>query len=448
MNKTILIIKREYLSRVQKKSFVVMCILGPLLFAAMFVLPVWFSSLADSAKSNIAVIDETGKYAVALTNTENITFSFLDEDKKESIKHDYKTAGYDAYMVIESDLEKDSNGVKIYSESQVTIDTKESVARALERHIEQQRLDAYSSIDSLREIIHYISNVNVDVSTIKLTEDGAEKESSAEVTMIAALVFAMLIYFFVLIYGTQVMRGVMEEKTNRIVEVIISSVRPFQLMMGKVLGIALVALTQFLIWVVFTLVIITAVSSFLGADGLSAAAGQSMGSDQMAQMAAGADKAEFAHQFENLLAQTRSIDLIGSLFAFAFFFIGGYLLYASFFAAIGSAIDNDTDGQQFVTPVMMPLILSIYIAMAAFRDPGGSIAFWFSMFPLTSPIVMMARIPFQIPLWEVLLSMAILTASFIFSIWFSARIYRVGILMYGKKVTYKELWKWFRQAGK
>ncbi len=447
MNKTILIIKREYLSRVQKKSFAVMCIVGPLLFAAMFVLPVWFASMGDSAKSNIAVIDESGKYDKALTNTENITYSFLPAGQKENIKQTYKDEGFDAYIIIGSDLEKDPEAIKMYSEAQITVDTKSSVSRALEKFIEQERLNSFSSIDSLSQIIHYISDVNVDVSTIKLSEDGVEKESSAEVTMIAALVFAMLIYFFVLIYGTQVMQGVMEEKTNRIVEVIISSVKPFQLMMGKVVGIALVALTQFLIWSLLTLIIVTAVSSVLGADAVNASAQQAIGGDQLAQVAHGADNAEFARNFENLLAQTQSINLIGTLFAFVFFFFGGYLLYASFFAAIGSAIDNPTDGQQFTMPVMMPLILSIYIAMVAFRDPGGSVAFWFSMIPLTSPIVMMARIPFQIPLWEVLLSMAILTCSFIFSIWFSGRIYRVGILMYGKKLSYKELWKWFRQAG-
>ncbi len=448
MNKTVLIIKREYLSRVRKKSFVVMCLLGPLLFAAMFVLPIWFTSMGDSAKSNIAVIDESGKYASALANTENISYSFLSSDKLEFIKSDYKNQGFDAYMVIASDLEKDPGAVKIYSEAQVTMDTKSAVANSLNRFIEQQRLNSFSSIDSLSEIIHYISDVDVNVSTIKLTEDGVEKESSAEMTMAAALLFAMMIYFFVLIYGSQVMQGVMEEKTNRIVEVIISSVKPFQLMMGKVLGIALVALTQFMIWITFTIVIVSAISSYLGADALNGLAGPQAGSEQVAQIASVDHQSDFGQNFETLLSQAKSMNLVGTLFAFAFYFLGGYLLYASFFAAIGSAIENPTEGQQFTMPVTMPLILSIYIAMAAFRDPGGSVAFWFSLFPLTSPIVMMARIPFQIPLWEILLSMAILTGSFIFSIWFSARIYRVGILMYGKKLTYKELWKWFRQAGK
>ena len=269
MNKTILIIKREYLSRVQKKSFAVMCIVGPLLFAAMFVLPVWFASMGDSAKSNIAVIDESGKYDKALTNTENITYSFLPAGQKENIKQTYKDEGFDAYIIIGSDLEKDPEAIKMYSEAQITVDTKSSVSRALEKFIEQERLNSFSSIDSLSQIIHYISDVNVDVSTIKLSEDGVEKESSAEVTMIAALVFAMLIYFFVLIFGTQVMQGVMEEKTNRIVEVIISSVKPFQLMMGKVVGIALVALTQFLIWSLLTLIIVTAVSIFRNRNGRS-----------------------------------------------------------------------------------------------------------------------------------------------------------------------------------
>lgn len=446
MNKTILIIKREYLTRVKKTSFVVMSILGPLLFAAMFVIPVWFASMGDSTKSNIAVIDETGKYEHALTNTESITFSVVAGDNRESMKQNYKHDGYDAFMIIEPDEAQSSASVKIFSDAQVTIDTKNHITNSLKEFIRQERLDSYSSIDSLSQIMSFVNNVKVEATTIKLTEDGQEKESSAELAMIAALVFSMLVYFFVLMYGTMVMRGVMEEKTNRIVEVIISSVKPMQLMMGKVIGVALVALTQFFIWVVFTIILISAVSSVMGVDAIQSATGTSTMGQQMTEVSQNMNSDDFAHQFNAVMEHTKSLDLVGSLLAFIFFFLGGYLLYASIFAAIGSAIDSETDGQQFVMPVMMPLILSIYIAMAAFRDPSGSMAFWFSMFPLTSPIVMMARIPFQIPLWEVLLSIAILAASFVGSIWIGGRIYRVGILMYGKKVTYKELWKWFKQA--
>lgn len=446
MNKTALIIKREYLERVKKKSFVVMSILGPILFAAMMVLPALFASLDETSRSNIAVIDETGKYGQAISNTDNLSFTVIESAQKDGIKQDYKEKGFDAFLIIDDDPNVNASSVKIYSDVQVTMDTKVYIENSLERYIEKERMARYSSIDSLKEIINYVNSARVDITTVKLSDDGKESESSAEITMIAALIFAMMIYFFVLLYGAQVMRGVMEEKTNRIVEVIISSVKPFQLMMGKVVGIALVALTQFAIWIVFTLVIVAAVSNFAGTPSHDISSGAMTG--QIVQSSQDVPTEDFAKVFDKVLTQTQSIDLIGALLAFLFFFIGGYLLYASIFAAIGSAIDNESDSQQFITPVMMPLILSIYIAMAAFRDPGGSIAFWFSMFPLTSPIVMMARIPFQIPAWEILLSMAILTASFIFSIWFSGRVYRVGILMYGKKITWKELWKWFRQAGR
>lgn len=446
MNKISLIIKREYLSRVKKTSFVVMSILGPILFGAMMVLPALFASLEGSDKSKIAVVDYTDKFGYSLTNSDNITFSVLTGSQKDEIKNDYKERGFDAFLVIESDPGVNSSAVKIFSDAQITIDTKSYIRNALERFIEKERMEQYASIDSLKEIINYVNGARVDVATVKLSDDGTEKESSAEITMIAALVFAMLVYFFVLIYGTQVMRGVMEEKTNRIVEVIISSVKPFQLMMGKVIGIALVALTQFTIWIVFTVIIVVGINSLVGGNSIQQVENTTALGTQLSQSTDGVDSTDFGEVFSQVLEKAKGIDIVGSVLAFIYFFLGGYLLYASIFAALGSAIDSESDSQQFVTPVMLPLILSIYVAMAAFRDPGGSIAFWFSMFPLTSPIVMMARIPFQIPLWEILLSMAILAGSFVFSIWFSGRIYRVGILMYGKKVTWKELWKWFRQA--
>lgn len=450
MNKTLLIIQREYLSRVKKKSFVVMSILGPVLFASMFVLPALFASLSDSGKSHIAVIDESGKYTNALVNSENITFSFLPAQERDALKSNYETKGFSAFLIVSDDLEKNKDAAKIYSNAQITIDTKSYISNCFVRFIEKERLNSYAHIDSLQQIIQHINNVQVHVSTIKLDDSGQEKEGSAEITMIAALVFAMLIYFFVLLYGTQVMRGVMEEKTNRIVEVIVSSVKPFQLMMGKVIGIAGVALTQFLIWVILTITLVAALSQVFDLNDVSGMAGTTgvVASEIQSIPAAQPENNEFAVQFNQITNNILSLNLVGSLLAFVFYFLGGYLLYASIFAAIGSALDSNSDGQQFVTPVMMPLILSIYIAMAAFRDPGGSIAFWFSLFPLTSPVVMMARIPFQVPLWEILLSMIILTASFIASIWFSARIYRTGILMYGKETTYKEMWKWFKQAGK
>lgn len=449
MSKIALIIKREYSTRVKKKSFIIMSVLGPVLFAAMFVLPAWFSSMEDTTEKYIAIVDHTGKYSNTISDTEFIKFTWLNSNEETAIKDQYQQQGYDAYVIISDDLLLQPDAVNIYSEAQVTMDLKQHIRRNLESFLEKEKLESYQ-IDGLKEIINQINQVSVSVGTIKLAEDGTEKESSVEFTMLAGIVFAMLVYFFVLLYGTQVMRGVMEEKTNRIIEVVISSVKPFQLMMGKIVGIALVALTQFLIWVAFTIVIIVGVKVLVFPDqemptrmDPQIEMAQSMG-----QAETGSTTSEFQKSFDGIVDNILSLNLIGSLFAFVFFFLGGYLLYAGLYAAVGAAVDSETDSQQFVMPIIMPLILSIYIAMAAFRNPGGDVAFWFSMVPFTSPIVMMARIPFQIPLWEILLSMAILTGSFIFTTWFAGRVYRTGILMYGKKVSYKEIWKWFLYSTK
>ncbi len=449
MSKISLIIQREYITRVKKKSFIVMTIIGPLLFAAMMVLPGWFASMEDTESKNIAVVDQTGKYTQQINDTEYLKFSWLNQQDTQNIADEYQDKGYNAYLVIEDDLLQKPDAAKIYSESQITIDVKEHIARSLEKHLENEKLNSYK-IDGLDAIIKDIHDINIKLKTIKLAEDGTEKESSTELVMFAAIIFALMIYMFVLIYGMQVMRGIMEEKVSRIVEVIVSSVKPFQLMMGKILGIALVALTQFLLWVVLTIAIVSTMLAIFSSDAstINTSNQIEMISGANGQQIDNAQVNEFADGFTNIVDKVLSLDLIGSLVLFVFYFLGGYLLYASLFAAIGAALDNEADSQQFVMPVMMPLILSIYVAMAAFRNPTGDLAFWFSMFPFTSPVVMMARIPFQPPMWQIALSMLILIGTFILTTWFAGRIYRTGILMYGKKVSYKELWKWFRYSGK
>jgi len=448
MSKISLIIQREYLTRVKKKSFIIMTIIGPVLFAAMMVLPGWFASMEDTGEKSIAVVDLTGKYTNQIKDTEYLNFSWLREAAVDDVGRTYKEDGYNAYIVIEEDLLINPDAIKIYSDKQVTIDVKEHISRNLEKHLEKQKLNSYQ-IDGLDAIIKNIHDVRVNVKTIKISKDGEETESSDIVVMIAAIFFAMLIYMFVLVYGMQVMRGVMEEKVSRIVEVIISSVKPFQLMMGKIIGIALVALTQFMLWVVLTLMIATAINAVFSGqtDVMNTGNQMEMLQSADAQQVSG-EMSEIGKSVSNIFDKILTLDLVANLLSFVFYFLGGYLLYASLFAALGAALDNEADSQQFVMPVMMPLILSIYVAMAAFRSPDGDLAFWFSMIPLTSPVVMMARIPFDPPVWQLALSMFILVATFIFSTWFAGRIYRTGILMYGKKVSYKELWKWFRYAGK
>lgn len=430
MGKTSLIIRREYLSRVRKKSFVVMSIVGPLLFAAMMVLPAWFASMEDTNEKRIAVIDQTGLYNQAIASTPTLTFEYLDNTSEEKLRSTYKDQGYTAYLVITDDLLASPGAIRLISDAQTTIDVKEYIQRSLKVRLDQEYLQRKNKPEVL-DLIAELRQIRVELTTVKLGDDGTEKASSAEITMALSFIFAMMVYMFVLIYGTQVMRGVMEEKTNRIVEVIVSSVKPFQLMLGKIVGIAMVALTQFIIWVALTAGIVFIISTIAGPSAVP-----------------DAQAGGFQMQLTKVFSLIDWSLVNWSVAAFAYFFLGGYLLYAGMFAAIGSAIDSDTDSQQFVMPVMMPLILSIYVAMSAFRNPDGDLAFWFSMIPFTSPVVMMARIPFQIPMWEIFLSMAILAASFVGMTWFAGRIYRTGILMYGKKVTYKEMWKWFKEAGK
>jgi len=434
MNKTTIIIQREYLSRVRKKSFIVMSILGPLLFAAMMVLPAWFASMEDTNEKQIAIIDQTGLYDKAIPDAAFAKFTYLGATDEAAFKLQYQDKGFVAYVVIDADLLDHPDAIKMVSDAQITMDMREHVERDLKMVLNQEFLKR-KQMTGVQEVIDEMNKLYVKMTTVKLGDDGSQKESSTEVTMILSILFAMMVYMFVLVYGTQVMRGVMEEKTNRIVEVMISSVKPFQLMMGKIVGIALVALTQFLIWIVLTGSIVIGIGFLSGGNTAS-----------MPDAAAGAGN------FQQMLNHTLSIIdwsvISWSLAAFLFYFLGGYLLYASLFAALGAAVDGETDSQQFVMPVMMPLILSIYVAMSAFRNPGGDLAFWFSMIPFTSPVVMMARIPFQIPLWEVLLSMGILAASFVGTTYLAGRIYRTGILMYGKKPSWKEMWRWFREAGK
>ncbi len=449
MSKISLIIEREYLSRVRKKSFIIMSILGPILFAAMMVVPAWLASMEDDEVKTIAVIDHTNLYAGQIEDTELLKFEFLNEGSEEDIRKDFKESGYYAYLVIQDNLLENPEAIRLYSDSQITMDAKGYVQRSLRDHLKNQKLQTYK-VEGLESILSEINQINIEIPTVKIGEDGSEKQSSAELTMFVSMAFAFLSYMFIFIYGTQVMRGVMEEKTSRIVEVIVSSVKPFQLMMGKILGIAMVALTQILLWVVLTILIVTGVKAAFFPDSEMPSRNQAQiemmqsqnpeAAEQMASM-------EEGFNFGKIMEMVKSLEPLKTLLLFIFYFFGGYLLYSALFAAVGGAIDHESDQQQFMLPVTIPIIISLYVAMMTFRNPGSDVAFWFSMVPFTSPIVMMARIPFDVPLWQLLLSMALLVGGFIATTWFAGKIYRVGILMYGKKVDYKELWKWFRYSG-
>ena len=443
MNKIKLIISREYLTRVKKKSFIVMTILGPILFAAMMIVPAWLASMEDTDIKNIAVIDSSGIFINKIVDTDYIKFEYLQNTSLKEVKKDFPTSDYYAVLQILPSITYEPSAVHLYSEKQPSFSVKSHIANAMEKELKNKKLRAHG-IDE--EVLKSIKS-DVSIRTIQWTEDGEAKESSTEIAMVVGYASGFLIYFFIFLFGAQVMRGVIEEKTSRIVEIIVSSVRPFQLMMGKIIGIALVGLTQFLLWVVLTFVIITGVKTVffpeLGTKNAQEVVVQDLFEQQNIPQIETIEQQNM-DKFTSILNSAKSINFSVIFGSFIFFFLGGFLLYGSLFAAIGSAVDNETDTQQFMLPITIPLILGIFVMMNAVQSPDSAVAFWFSIIPLTSPIVMMVRIPFGVPYWEVALSMSLLVLTFIGTTWLAGKIYRTGILMYGKKINYKELWKWLR----
>lgn len=422
-----------------------MSILGPVIFAAFLVLPTWLASMEDKEEKTIAVIDKTSLTYGVLEETEYLKFVYLEDMDVNTVKESFEATGYYALLYIPENIIY-SNTPVLYSEKQPNLATISHISKSIEDEIERQKLKA-ENIENLDKILQ---SVETDINLVSKiwTEEGETRESSTEITMGLGYISGFLIYFFIFLFGAMVMRGVIEEKTSRIVEVIISSVKPFQLMMGKIIGVGMVGLTQFLIWVILTIGIVSVVQNKIvpeqNPDGIEISTSQDLMSTS-------------GQMTEDVIAQSENMDMAQEIFSsfdniniglilgmFLFFFMFGYLLYASFFAMIGSAADNETDTQQFMLPVTLPLILAIFVMLNAIQNPEGPIAFWFSIIPFTSPIVMMVRVPFEPPVWQLLLSAVLLILTFIGSVWVAAKIYRTGILMYGKKVNYKELWKWLR----
>ncbi len=441
MNKIALIIKREYLTRVKKRSFIVMTFLGPLLMAAIWIVPFYLSTIETDAKV-VAVLDESHLFDDAFKGDEKLRFIQALPDLEMAKKNLLEAENY-ALLYVPLPEANLPNAAILYSDGQVSLEVKNYIEGVMKRTIEDRKL-LLKGID--KDMLKSV-DTDIFISSIKLESDGSEEESSVEINMVLGIFSALIIYMFIFLYGSQVMRGVIEEKTSRVVEIIVSSVRPFQLMLGKIVGIALVGLTQFLLWVVLTLLIIT-VFQAVYTDELSAMqevptyTAQGLFPNESPQA-----QDPFANVQDGslsfLIKAIQSIDFVVVISSFLFYFLGGYLLYAALFAAIGSAVDSEADTQQFMLPITIPLILSILVAQMVVNDPSGQVAFWMSMVPFTSPVIMMVRIPFGVPIWQVGLSAALLIAGFVFTTWIAGRIYRVGILMYGTKVNYKELWKWF-----
>ncbi len=435
MSKIFIIIQREFLTRIQKKSFIILTILMPFIIAAVVATPLLLASIKDDTQHTVMLVDKTLKYAPLFTDNESYHFVTAPEVLPEFRKED---SDVKAVILIADDLGENPNALKMYSSEEVPADLQRLTEQILSEKVRADKLASYN-VEGLEEIIAS-AEVNISAQTVKWTDDGGETSSDSTIALLVGFLFTFMIYMFVMSYGGMVMQGVMEEKTNRIMEIIVSSVKPFQLMMGKIIGIALVGFVQIAIWGVMLTLILTAVSFFIGTPEV-ATPSTMMGGDAamqtvMAEVQAG-----------NPVTETLSaLPIVELLIMFVLYFIGGYLLYASFFAAIGASINAQEDSSQFMMPVVLIMLFGLYAAMYGAENPDGPLAFYASLFPLTSPIVMMVRIPFGVPLWQELLSLALLFTTAIFIVWMSGRIYRVGILMYGKKPTVKEIIKWIRYS--
>jgi ABC-2 type transport system permease protein len=471
MNKIFLIIQREYLTKVKKKSFIVMTLLGPILMASLFILPVYLASRQDD-KQLISVVDETGLFADKFENNENYTFVPLTTSIQEAKETLAKNGDYMLLHIPATQLNIPDNAI-IYSDKQPTLNLKGYVSNVMSKELEKHKLTAEirneimrnspgymagndtTAVDLMSEKILKNIKTDVQITTYKTGEGGKEEKSFTEITMVVGYVGSIMIYMFIFLFGAQVMRGVIEEKTSRIIEVIVSSVKPFQLMMGKIIGVAMVGLTQFLLWIAFTFIIITAVQTafpqqFKKTQTQQAAiTGKSVAlPNETAPATPNSITADTGNNDMNEVFEAfSSINLPVMILAFLFYFLFGYLLYAALFAAIGAAVDNETDTQQFMLPITVPLILSLVVAQTVIQNPESPLAFWLSMIPFTSPVIMMVRIPFGVPTWEIALSAGLLVLGFLGTTWLAAKIYRTGILMYGKKSNYRELWKWIRYKG-
>ncbi|HEX7493387.1 MAG TPA: ABC transporter permease [Bacteroidales bacterium] len=452
MNKISVIIKREYITRVRKKSFIIMTILAPLLMAAIIIVPTILMVSQGGENKKIAVVEDNSYlFKGVVKNTKEAEFVYLENTKVDDLKKTFEKAGYYGILYISPELVNTPNAVQLISKQQPPIGLLQHIENSLKKEIERQKLLTYK-IQNLDEIMKNVET-NVSVQTIKIDSSGVVKKTSTGIAMALAYVFGFLMYMLVFIFGAQVMRGVIEEKTSRVVEVIISSVKPIQLMMGKIIGIALVGLTQFFIWIFLTIGIVTVLKTTILPKSNITEISHSMPQNLMSgnQQAAGTSQtgtmspqlAEFSRLFDSAMNQPWGLIII----CFIFYFVTGYLLYASVFAAIGSAVDNETETQQFMLPVTIPIILALMVAMGTMQNPESPLAFWCSMIPLTSPIVMMARIPFGVPYWQLAVSMILMVVTFGAFVWMAAKVYRTGILMYGKKTSWKEMWKWLRYRG-
>lgn len=444
MHKIWLIVKREYLIRVMKKSFLLVTILAPLSIALIAFIGGYMASSNANTKKNIAVIDKTGFISNDNLRSQTMNFTIIGDDL-ETIKKEYTEKGYDMLVQIPalSGLDQTKISPIYYSKEKLSLvnikDVEGSIKSALEAYKISQNSITQEQLDKLKIAVQ-LENAMISETDGAMVGDKSSKYSSAIATGLS-YIMGFLMYMVIFIFGSMVMRSVMEEKINRIVEVMVSSVKPFQLMLGKVMGVGLVGLTQLLIWIILIPVILFAVSAFFGADMVGTNMPQGS-EDVLNEMSAQ------GNDINKFMAELKMMNWWGIIPAFIIFFFGGYFLYSSLFAAVGSAIGDDIgEGQQLMLPIIVPVIIAFIMIPSVFNNPNGSLAVFGSLFPLFSPIIMPARLPFDPPVWQVILSIVFLIAGVIFFTWLAGRIYRVGIFMYGKKLTFKELRRWIFYKG-
>ncbi|WP_313379599.1 ABC transporter permease [Proteiniphilum saccharofermentans] len=434
MNRLGLVIQREYITRVRKKSFIILTLLMPLLMVALSLVPLWLSTLNDGSVKNVAVIDNTGIYAPLLKSTDAYQFQVIGGSEQQEPE---SRLGKDLFAILQitEDLNKNPRAVSLTSQKQAPQELQSMIVRTLNEKVTQQKLDDLSSSGNVdREAITQVRSIveegsRVSLRTLRLDSGGSVSESSTELATIIGMLFTILIYMFILMYGNMVMQAVLEEKKSRIVEVMVSSVKPVNLLVGKVVGIGLVGITQLIIWGILMGLFFSGLSFFIASPG-------QMDTAMPAEMS--------SFDMEGIMNTVMSVNWLEIGFYFILFFIGGYILYASIFAMFASAVDSEEDTSQFMTPVTLIIVFAFLAGFYSVNNPDGPLAFWASLIPFSSPIVMMVRIPFGIPLWEKLLSIVLLYGTFILISILAAKIYRVGILMYGKKPSIKEMVKWVK----
>ena len=444
-----IIIRREYLNKVKKKSFLITTLLVPILVAGLTIGVMAVMLTTKEKSKTIAVVDGSGIVMPYLEDTETIKYVDCNGQNVDSVKLHMPDLGYDGLLSIpELDVEGKTVHPDLFSPKPLGMDMTQNISNRLDKAVEDYRIASYG-IEGLDQIMKDVKS-DVRLRSYTVSESGEEKVSDADVYSIISMVLGIIIFMFVTLFGSMVMSAVIEEKQSRVVEVLVSSVKSTELMFGKIIGIALVAITQFLLWILLSGVIIGAAGGIMKdklvsqADPAELAQSLGVSPDQLDTMdltqLAGAD-----NEIANTLDMIHGIPIAKIIILFLLFFLFGYLLYASLFAAIGSAVENAEDTQQLQIPLTVPLMLAYIIALYAFKAPDSSIAFWASLFPFTSPIVMIARLPFGVPGWEIALSLVLLILTFIVCAWASAKIYKVGILMFGKKSSWKDLWKWLKQ---